>query len=198
VLLRHAVRADLETIVDIWVDAFTADPYLRWIQPDDAQWPAFGRAWMTFISDLAFERGHTFLADPADVAVAWIPPDLSLVGSDDIERGRMIIATHAGEAKADDALTAILQARAHTLDVPHWTLQYIGVRTACRGTGTGAAAVAPGLRVCDDEQRRCGLVSSNPRNVSFYERLGFRVTAEVSTPDAATTLRPMHRAPVIA
>jgi ribosomal protein S18 acetylase RimI-like enzyme len=109
----------------------------------------------------------------------------------------MIIATHAGEAKADDALTAILQARAHTLDVPHWTLQYIGVRTACRGTGTGAAAVAPGLRVCDDEQRRCGLVSSNPRNVSFYERLGFRVTAEVSTPDAATTLRPMHRAPVI-
>lgn len=196
-LLRHAVRADLETIVDIWVDAFTADPYLRWIQPDDAQWPAFGRAWMTFISDLAFERGHTSLADPADVAVAWIPPDLSLVGPDDIERGRTIIATHAGEAKADEALTAILSARAHMLEAPHWTLQYIGVRTARRGTGMGAAAVAPGLRVCDDEQRPCELVSSNPRNVSFYERLGFRVTAEVSTPDAATTLRPMLRAPVI-
>ena len=80
------------------------------------------------------------------------------------------------------------------LEAPHWTLQYIGARTAQRGTGLGAAAVAPGLRVCDDEQRPCELVSTNPRNVSFYERLGFHVTAEVPTPDGATALRAMHRA----
>lgn len=54
--LRHALRRDLAAIVDLWVDAFADDPYLRWIQPDDQLWPAFGNGWMRFIADLVFER----------------------------------------------------------------------------------------------------------------------------------------------
>jgi hypothetical protein len=60
----------------------------------------------------------------------------------------------------------------------------------------GAAAVAPGLRTCDEEGLPCGLLSSNTRRLSFYERLGFRIDAEVATPDGAVTLRPMHREPL--
>lgn len=193
--IRHALRQDLGTIGELWVDAFSTDPYLRWIQPDDQEWPAFGGAWMTFIAELVFERGHTYLADPADVAVAWVPPDLALVGPADVERGRSIIAEHAGETRADQALATIMAARGRALEEPHWTLQYIGVRTARQGAGLGAAAVAPILAVCDVERMPCGLVSTNPRNVPFYERLGFGVDAELATPDGAATLRPMHRAP---
>ncbi|HEY5876376.1 MAG TPA: GNAT family N-acetyltransferase [Ilumatobacteraceae bacterium] len=193
--IRHALRRDLGTIVELWVDAFSADPYLRWIQPDDRAWPAFGGAWMTFIAELVFERGHTYLADPADVAVAWIPPDVALVGPPEVERGRSIIAEHAGEARADAAFATIIAARGHAVEDSHWTLQYLGVLTSRQGAGLGASAVAPILAVCDAERLPCGLVSTNPRNVSFYERLGFRVTAEVATPDGAATLRPMYRAP---
>ena len=85
--VRHALRRDLGTIVELWVDAFSTDPYLRWIQPDDREWPAFGEAWMTFIAELVFERGHTYLADPAVVAVAWIPPDVALVGPTEVDDG---------------------------------------------------------------------------------------------------------------
>ena len=53
---------------------------------------------------------------------------------------------------------------------------------------------APGLARCDTEALPCSLISTNPKNVPFYERHGFRVAAEVSTPDGAATLRPMHRA----
>ena len=193
--LRHARRADLGPIADLWVEAFAGDPYLRWIQPDDGRWPQFGRAWMMFIVSLAFERGHTYLAGGPDVAVAWIPPDLSLVGPDDIATGRSIIAEHAGEARADAALTTIMAAREHGLADPHWTLQYIGVRPARAGSGLGAAAVAPMLDVCDAEALPCALVSTNPRNVAFYERLGFSVDAEITTPNGEATLRPMHRLP---
>ena len=193
--VRHALRRDLGTIVELWVDAFTTDPYLRWIQPDDRDWPAFGGAWMTFIAELVFERGHTYLAEPAEVAVAWIPPDVALVGPAEGERGRSIIAEHAGEERADAAFATIMAARGHALDEPHWTLQYLGVLRSRQGTGLGASAVAPILAVCDVEHLPCGLVSTNPRNVSFYERLGFRVIAEAATPDGSATLRPMHRAP---
>jgi GNAT superfamily N-acetyltransferase len=193
VRLRHALRADLPTIVDIWVDAFTDDPYLRWIQPDDEAWPAFGTAWLTFIAELCFEHGHTYLADPAHVAVAWIPPDHAFATADDVARGSGIIAEHAGETRAEDAFTTIVSARQHLLEEPHWTLQYVGVRRARQSTGLGVAAIAPGLARCDNDRLPCSLVSTNARNVPFYERLGFTVAVEVSTPDGAATLRPMHR-----
>lgn len=193
--LRHARRADLPAIADLWADAFVADPFLRWIQPDDERWRAFGPAWMGFVVELTFERGHTYAGDPLDAAVAWVPPDVALVGADDVTRGRAIIAEHAGEAKADDAVGTILEARAHDIDEPHWTLQYLGVRASRQGAGLGAAAVAPMLATCDAEAAPCGLISTNGRNVAFYERLGFRVEAEVATPDGAATMRPMRRPP---
>ena len=96
----------------------------------------FGTAWLTLVAQLTFERGHTMIADPADVAIAWVPPDIELVDADAVALAREIIAAHAGETRADDAL----------------------------------------------------------KNVPFYERHGFRVAAEISTPDGAATLRPMHRA----
>jgi GNAT superfamily N-acetyltransferase len=193
--LRHARRADLPTIVEIWVDAFSDDPYFRWIEPRDERWLAFGTAWLSFIAQLTFERGHTLIAEPADVAIAWVPPDIELVDADAVERARGIIVEHAGEARAEEALRTIVAARAHLLEEPHWTLQYIGVRGATQGRGLGAAAAAPGLARCDDEALPCSLISTNPKNVPFYARQGFEVAAEISTPDGVATLRPMHRAP---
>jgi GNAT superfamily N-acetyltransferase len=190
-VLRQAVRTDLPTVVDIWVEAFATDPYFRWIAPDDREWPAFGARWMRFVADLCFERGHTYLAD--DVAVAWVPPDVSVAGPDDFARGRSLIADQAGDAIADQALAAILASRAHGIEDPHWTLQYIGVRDRGRGRGLGAAAVAPMLAAADRDGLPTGLTSTNGRNLTFYERHGFRVVAEVPTPGGEAVLRPMER-----
>jgi GNAT superfamily N-acetyltransferase len=191
VVLRQALRADLPAITEIWVDAFVGDPYLRWIAPDDDTWRSFGHEWMGFIAGLCFERGHTFVDDA--VAIAWIPPDLALVGPDDLARGRAIIEHHASTERAEQAVTTILAARGRAMEESHWTLQYVGVRQASTGQGLGAAAVAPTLAAIDRDGLPCGLTSSNPRNVAFYERLGFRVVAEVPSPDGAVTLRPMER-----
>ena len=190
-VLRHAIRADLPTVTDVWVEAFAADPFFRWLAPEDADWRGFGTAWMGFVADLCFERGHTYLAD--NVAAAWVPPDVALVGPDEIQRGRDIIASHAGEARADEALAAIVRARGHAMDAPHWTLQYIGVRDRARGEGLGAQAVAPMLAVVDRDGLPCGLTSTNARNLPFYERHGFRVVAEVPVGEGAAALRPMER-----
>jgi GNAT superfamily N-acetyltransferase len=193
---RQAVRADLDAIVDVWVDAFSSDPFLRWMgDADDASWPAFGRVWLSFIAGMCFERGHMIVTEPAGAAVAWIPPDLSMIGPDDMDRGAAIIAEHAGETRRDEAVTTMMAAGSHSSPEPHWTLQYIGVGSAQQGQGVGAMLVEPYLRRCDEDGLPCGLVSSNPRNVPFYERHGFTVTAEVPNPDGSATLRPMLRHP---
>lgn len=190
-MLRHALRADLPAVVETWVDAFSADPFFRWIAPDDEAYRGFGHDWLSFIAALCFERGHTFLGD--QVAIAWIPPDLALVGPEDVARGRGLIAEHAGEGRAEEALGSILEARGHAMEVPHWTLQYVGVRSGAQGTGLGARIAEAGLAVVDADGLPCGLTSSNPRNLSFYERLGFKVVAEVWVPGGSAALRPMVR-----
>ena len=148
---------------------------------------------MTFIAGLAFERGHTYVDVSGHLATAWIPPDLSLVTAENFDRARAIVAEHASEVRAGHALTTIIAARAHDMKKPHWTLQYIGVRAASHGRGFGAMAVAPLIARCDADGVPCGLVSTNPRNISFYERLGFVAVAEIPTPDGGAVLRPMHR-----
>ena len=193
---RQALRADLDGVVDVWVDAFSGDPFLRWMgDADDASWPAFGRAWLGFIAGMCFERGHLLITEPAGAAVAWIPPDLSMIGPGDLDRGAAIIAEHAGETRRDEAVTTIRAAGSHSSPEPHWTLQYIGVGSTLQGQGVGASLVEPYLLRCDEEGLPCGLVSSNPRNVPFYERFGFTVKAEVPNPDGSATLRPMLRRP---
>lgn len=182
-------------MVDIWVDAFTDDPFLRWIVPEHDRWLTFGPAWLTFVAELCFERGHTYLDDDERAAVAWIPPGMTFLGPDDPARGKAILDQHAGVAKADDAVATMMATRPHELTEPHWTLQYIGVRRGAQATGLGALATADVLERADRDGLQAGLVSTNRRNVSFYERLGFGVVAEVPTPDGATALRPMHRPP---
>lgn len=192
--LRQALRHDLEDLAELWVDAFSTDPFLRWMGgDDDATWPAFGRDWFGFILGQCFERGHTFRSEPAGLAIAWIPPDLAFVTPGDVARGVAVIERHAGEERSQAALATISEAGSHALEEPHWTLQYIGIDAAHQGRGWGAAAVLPVLERIDADGLPCGLVSSNPRNVSFYERCGFVVAAEVTTPDGAATIRPMAR-----
>jgi ribosomal protein S18 acetylase RimI-like enzyme len=192
-VLRQALRRDLPTIVDIWTDAFAGDPYLRWVQPDDTGWPAFAGAWFDFIVTLAFERGHTFITDDDAAAIAWIPPDVAFVTPDDFAHGVALLAAHAGDERGAAAAATIVAAREHLLDEPHWTLQYIGVRSARRNAGLGGAIVTPTLAACDRDGLPCNLVSTNPDNVAFYRRVGFEIVAEAWTPDGAACLRPMAR-----
>ena len=51
-MLRHALRADLPAVVETWVDAFSADPFFRWIAPDDEAYRGFGHDWLSFIAAL--------------------------------------------------------------------------------------------------------------------------------------------------
>jgi ribosomal protein S18 acetylase RimI-like enzyme len=193
-VLRQAVRTDFPLIVDIWTDAFDGDPFLGWMC-GDGQWSQFGPEWLGFILDLTFERGHTYVADGDTAAVGWIPPDLAFAGPGDMDRGKAIIARHAGPHRAEDALQTILAMRAHVTDEPHWTLQYIGVRSSHRGRGIGEALVAPHLDACTRDGLPCALISSNPANVSFYRRLGFEIDAEIWSPDHAASVRAMSRRP---
>ena len=75
---------------------------------------------------------------------------------------------------------------------PHWYLAIIGVEGAKQGRGLGAQLMEPALARCDEQGLIAYLESSNPANISLYQRHGFEVIGEIRVGDAPV-VTPMLR-----
>lgn len=60
----------------------------------------------------------------------------------------------------------------------YWYLVALGVRPDGRRSGLGTALLTPMLDRADREEVPCYLETSDPANVTFYERLGFRTVTD--------------------
>ena len=71
------------------------------------------------------------------------------------------------------------------LDPPHpcWYLDTIGVEPSEQRTGLGTALLSTMLLRIDEQALPSFLDTSAPDNIGYYERFGFRVTAESSLPN---------------
>ena len=71
------------------------------------------------------------------------------------------------------------------LDPPHpcWYLDTIGVEPSEQRTGLGTALLSTMLLKIDEQALPSFLDTSAPNNLGYYERFGFRVTAESSLPN---------------
>jgi GNAT superfamily N-acetyltransferase len=69
---------------------------------------------------------------------------------------------------------------------PHHYLAVLGVDPAHQGKGLGVAVLAPTLARCDDARELAWLESTNPKNHSFYRRIGFEVAHETPVPGGPT------------
>ena len=74
-----------------------------------------------------------------------------------------------------------------------WYLPLIGVDPVYQGRGYGGALMAHALQQIDEEHLPAYLESSNPRNISLYERHGFETLGEVQL-GSSPTFVPMLRA----
>jgi GNAT superfamily N-acetyltransferase len=74
-----------------------------------------------------------------------------------------------------------------------WYLSIIGIAPQAQGQGVGARLLAQTLREADSIGARCYLETFEPRNVSFYQRLGFSAVASHLEPVTNSTYVIMQR-----
>jgi ribosomal protein S18 acetylase RimI-like enzyme len=171
--------------------AFASDPVNRWC------WPATGdylTAFPQFVRALggrAFATGNAFeIADDAGVAL-WLPPGTE---PDEAELIDFIQRTvHA--SRRNDLFEIIQQATQSHPREPHWYLPFVGVEPQHQCRGFGASLLRPMLQHCDAEQLPAYLESTNPRNVPFYESLGF-ISMGVIQAGTSPEIVPMLREPL--
>ncbi|MDP2438072.1 MAG: GNAT family N-acetyltransferase [archaeon] len=63
----------------------------------------------------------------------------------------------------------------HMGSTPHCYLAFIGTASSMRGTGLGSRMARHTLAAIDAAHLPCYLENSNPKNLPFYQRLGFNV-----------------------
>jgi ribosomal protein S18 acetylase RimI-like enzyme len=78
---------------------------------------------------------------------------------------------------------------------PVWHLDAVAVDPAARGRGIGAALIEHGLALARADGLAAVLETGNPRNVSYYERFGFRVVDEADAPDGGPRIWFLRRDP---
>lgn len=173
-------EAERERAVATLVTAFTADPFLRWIYPGSHEYLThFPRAVMAFGGE-AFQRGDVWqFADYAAVAF-WMPPGVAPDG----EATLGVFQRTVDPGRFEDLLGVFGQMDENHPTEPHWYLPWLGVDAGAQGQGLGSRLLAPLLDLVDAEHLPAYLDSTNPRNVPFYERHGFEVTAECRAGDA--------------
>jgi ribosomal protein S18 acetylase RimI-like enzyme len=169
--------------------AFAADPMVRWSwQAPElflASFPRFVHA----IAGNAFSHDGAYAIDDLRGVALWLPPG---VESDDALLEALFEETVPKRQTADGAKMFELMAAHHPKE-PHWYLPVIGIDPRAQGRKLGEALMQPALARCDRDGLPAYLESSNPRNIPFYERLGFRVLTKLQvgeSPELVPMLRP--------
>jgi len=166
--------------------AFRADPVVRWLYPEETEYDAHFPRFAEAFGGNAFTCGTAFFQEGA--AALWLPPG---AGPDENALVEVLVET-VSPTRLDAVFAQLEQmGRAHPAE-PHWYLPLIGVEPERRGAGLGGALMREVLARCDHDGLPAYLESTNPRNIPFYERLGFRVAGVIQVADAPAII-PMRR-----
>jgi GNAT superfamily N-acetyltransferase len=187
-IIKTALETDQARAIGVLTLAFSADPMARWSLPDPAKYlvtfPLIARAF----GGSAFGNGAAYITGDSTGAALWLPPGAK---SDEESLKRLFDENTDGDIKEDMQVIFERMEKFHPAE-PHWYLPMIGVDPAHQGEGIGSALMTEGLKAVDRDGLTAYLESSNPKNISLYQRHGFEVIGEIQS-GSSPVLRPMLR-----
>lgn len=167
------VRPDeRERAVDTLTLAFAADPILRWMYPAPHDYLTHFPEVMLAFGGAAFDQGTVWQLEDQSAVAMWMPPGVEPDGDATVARFE---ASLEGVV-LDDLMALFGQMEDAHPTYPLWYLPWFGVEVAVQGQGRGSTLMRPCLDMVDSQHLPAYLDSTNPRNLSFYERHGFEVT----------------------
>jgi ribosomal protein S18 acetylase RimI-like enzyme len=180
-------------------DAFSDDPVFEFLIPSDATGrPARMLAYFTSISRSYLRRDkHAFIADEGRGGALWAAPGHWRMPPSEIVR-ETPAAFKAFGRHLPRALRLLTQVEGlHPKEPHHWYLGYLGTRCDSQGMGVGSAMLREVLAQADDTRTPAYLESSNERNLTLYQRHGFRVVEEIKALGTGPSIYRMWRDPQV-
>ncbi len=172
--VSYVAKADQERAYATLVSALTDDPVERWLWPELAHYNAVFPEFLAAMGGKAFDEGTVWKLDDFVAVAFWYPPGTVADGDAIVN----VLTDSVAADKLDETMSVVDQMdKAHPTH-PHWYLPWFGVHRAQQGRGLGSQLMPRCLEVVDAAHLPAYLETSNPRNVTFYERHGYEVVGE--------------------
>jgi ribosomal protein S18 acetylase RimI-like enzyme len=168
--------------------AFFHDPMIEFILPNSRDRSSALRFLMSLGIRVGLLFGRVLVAsNPVRGVAVWVPPGTPPITPEQLTRAGFDSAQERlGEQALERfgvAMELLARLQQRCMPAPHWYLLILGVSPDQHRRGLGRALLEPVLEQADAERTPCYLETSNPANVPFYERSGFRVLAHEQLPD---------------
>ena len=176
--IRRANMRDADVMSSVLARAFATNPFVRWILPDDDHYARIGDSFFRMAVEQDLAHGEVYTDDAIGGAALWLPPGSASPGlSEQLKMGLQLLKVVGSRTLV--AAPALMKFENARPTRPHWYLTVLGTDPALQGQGLGGALINPILDRCDESGMPAYLESSNPENVSYYQRFDFEVTGEV-------------------
>ena len=169
--------------------AFSGDPFFRWFAPEPDLYVQHGCDLMYAFGGNAFENGTAYASANYEGVSFWLPPG---VKTNEALAGQAINKIVPSEL-VDSVWSIFGEMGSYHPKEDYWYLPLIGVDPARQGQGLGSALLKHALEIVDRTALPAFLESSNPKNISLYERHGFEVVGRIQT-GSSPPVHPMIRA----
>lgn len=179
--IQQVTNGDLATAAEILARAFFDDPLQRHTFPD----PDMRRALSPAHFGVALAYGRLFGSvhmTPGGVIVS-LPPGVTDITAERAEEGGLTRLPEVIGADPADRFLSVLGAAEpmHHRHAPglHWYVMVLGVSPEAQGTGLGRALLETTFAAADAVGVPVYLETAQPRNVSFYQHVGFALVEQL-------------------
>jgi ribosomal protein S18 acetylase RimI-like enzyme len=180
-------QADVESVILL---AFSTDPMTRWSLGRAERYLAVMPQLVGAFGGRAFAAGTAHVVEGFGGAALWLPPGVEADG----ERLGAIMQEHAVRSILPDVMRVFEEMDRFHPQGPVWYLPLIGVDPTAQGQGNGSALLEYALARSDEDSLPAYLESSNPRNITLYQRHGFEILGTIQV-GSSPRLVPMLRQP---
>jgi ribosomal protein S18 acetylase RimI-like enzyme len=188
--IRSARQDEMPQTVACIVAAFITDPIGRFAWPSPHQYLEGMAETARAFGGASFEHGTADVTADFCGAGLWLPPGIHPNG----EALEQVFRDTAKPEHLDDLLATFEKMDEWHPEEKHWYLPLVGVEPNAQGRGLGGALMRHATARADADGVLAYLESSNPRNISLYERHGFEVMGKIQI-GAGPLVTPMLRRP---
>ena len=194
-------EGDLSAAAAALARAFQDDPLQTYVFPDPIERALRSPGHFAPLLRYGLQFGEVFTTAgaPAGAAV-WLGPNAWEVTPERATAAGLDQLPIALGTAAAERFFSVLAAidPYHHRDVPaeHWYVMVVGVAPERQGSGVGRSLLQPIMDRADAAGQPCYLETAQPKNVPFYEHLGFRRLVETVESQSGLRLWTFRRDPI--
>ncbi|UKN02825.1 GNAT family N-acetyltransferase [Paracrocinitomix mangrovi] len=171
-----ATPADKELCLKILKDTFHNSYSARYVIKQDQKKDQRFQYLLEYSWQKALMRGEVWLNDDKSACAIWLNSSKSAFSMKALWLDLNLVFKSVGFRRIPKILKRQKAIKKTQPTSAHYYLWYLGVDPSIQGKGTGSSFMKELLQQADINNMQVVLETANPKNLPFYERLGFKIT----------------------